>query len=150
MNSLEAMAIGTKNGGSNPKQMTSLLQPLPYKCYLCPKSFKNTQGRGGHMAKYHSNHREMRRKNEEHVDKKRKSLIMEMLPPNKEYWMRYHNGKVIPYEFVFKSVKADSTLPREVESSECLSLHQSMNDKKVKIQDKGYLDTNKVDLTLKL
>jgi len=131
------MATCSKNGGSNPRKMTFFLQPLPYKCYLCPKSFKNTQGRGGHMAKCHSNLMEMRRKNEEHVNKKRKSLIMEMLPPNKAYWMRYHNGKVRPYEFDFRSVKENSTSPREVESSECLSLHQSMNDKKV-------------DLTLKL
>ena len=102
------------------------------------------------MAKCHSNLMEMRRKNEEHVDKKRKSLIMEMLPLNKAYWMRYHNGKVRPYEFDIRSVKENSTSPREVESSECLSLHQSMNDKKVRIQDKGDMDTNKVNLTLKL
>lgn len=102
------------------------------------------------MAKCHSNLMEMRRKNEEHVDKKRKSLTIEMLPPNKAYWMRYHDGKVRPYEFVFRSVKANATSPREVESSGCLSLSQSTNDKKVGMQDKGDLDTNKVDLTLKL
>lgn len=102
------------------------------------------------MAKCHSNLVEMRKKNEGHVDKKHKSLNIEMLTPNKEYLMRYHNDKVRPYEFVFKSVKENSTLHTEVESSGCLSLHQTMNEKKVWFQDNGDLDTNKVDLTLKL
>ncbi|KAF8657481.1 hypothetical protein HU200_060042 [Digitaria exilis] len=126
-----AMAPGTESSGSKPTENIPVHQPTICKCLWCPKTFKNTQGRGGHMAKNHTKLMEMRKQCKKNMVDKNNNL---------------HKTKVrhvIP-------VKANNTLPQEVGSSGCSSLFPSMDDKKQGMDDMGDMDNNKLDLTLKL
>lgn len=125
------MAPGSESSGSQPRENIPVRQPSLCKCLWCPKTFKNTQGRGGHMAKNHTKLMEMKKQYEKNMANKNNNL---------------HKSKVRPVI----PVKANNTLPQEVESSGCSSLFPSMDEKKQWMEDMGDLDNNKLDLTLKL
>ncbi|CAL5047605.1 unnamed protein product [Urochloa decumbens] len=142
------MASGSENGRLKAREVVPVPQPPLHKCPWCSKTFKNSQGRGGHMANHHKL-MEAKRQNEEKANKHNK-LTMELQPPNEANWSGYGMSKVSQHEFDFISMKVDDTLHKEVGSSGWLSLSLTMDHKKLGMDDKEDLDTNGIDLTLKL
>ncbi|PUZ61179.1 hypothetical protein GQ55_4G253400 [Panicum hallii var. hallii] len=129
------MAPGSGHGKSKPREIIPVDQPRLYKCACYRKTIKNTQG---HMVNQHKTIKKMKRQNEEHMANKRSKLSMELLPPNEADWSKYCTSKVRLDELVFTTVKSNDDLPRGVESSG------------LGTEDNGDLDTDKLDLTLKL
>ncbi|TVU11544.1 hypothetical protein EJB05_45137, partial [Eragrostis curvula] len=78
-------------------------------------------------------------------------IPIELLEPNIAYWRSYDNGKGKQEEITFTPLKEHGSLHGEVESSKKLLLTQSKEVKILGMEDMDQdMETNKVDLTLKL
>jgi hypothetical protein len=98
------------------------------------------------MTKHRREIAESRREHEKYMRKRAKDFTMDLLPPNRAFWRRYHKGheKLI----LFPILKYKNLSKGNGESSHDLMPSESMvNKDQVK---GGKLQIRSVDLTLKL